>query len=266
MKEFLSRVVRKTGLRRSHVATARLCCERHVLATFNRTPSRNVGRILCYHSVGQSSWGVNDVSPAVFRRQIELALSRGFRFVPAAELVRTGGGPKDLAITFDDGLKSVLTHAAPILAEYRVPWSAFIVSDWSDGGKGWPADTFLNWRDVEKIAALGAEIGSHSLSHPDFRNLSLSETQDQLGLSRRALLERVGIDTKSFAIPFGQSMNWPAMAARAARDVGYDVVYAQAEETRPAGTVARTFVTRFDGPRIFRALLGGAFDRWEEWF
>jgi len=266
VKDILHKVVRRVGLRRSHVAIARLCCERHVLATFNRTPNREVGRILCYHSVGQSSWGVNDVSPGAFRRQIELALSRGFRFVPAAELVRTGGGPKDLAVTFDDGLKSVLTHAAPILSEFRVPWSAFIVSDWSEAGQGWPSDTFLNWRDVERIAALGAEIGSHSVSHPDFRNLSLAETQDQLGLSRQVLKDRVGIDTTSFAIPFGQSKNWPAMAARAARDVGYDVVYAQAEETRPAGTIARTFVTRFDGPRIFRALLGGAFDKWEEWF
>ena len=76
--------------------------------------------------------------------------------------------------------------------------------------------------------------------------------------------DRLGIVTTSFAIPFGQSKNWPELAARAAREVGYDVLLAQAEETRPAGTVARTFVTRFDGDRIFSALLGGAFDRWEE--
>ena len=42
----------------------------------------------------------------------------------------------DLAITFDDGLKSVLTNAAPILAEYDVPWSLFVVSDWADGRQG----------------------------------------------------------------------------------------------------------------------------------
>ena len=42
-------------------------------------------------------------------------------------------------------------------------------------------------------------------------------------------------------------------------------MFAQAEETRPAETVARTFVTRWDGDRVFRAALGGAFDRWEEW-
>ena len=61
------------------------------------------------------AWGVNDVSPAQFRRQIELALREGYRFVAASEIGRTGGSPRDLAITFDDGLKSTLTIAAPIL-------------------------------------------------------------------------------------------------------------------------------------------------------
>jgi hypothetical protein len=36
-------------------------------------------------------------------------------------------------------------------------------------------------------------------------------------------------------------------------------------ERRPPGTVPRTFITRFDNDRLFRAALGGAFDRWEEW-
>jgi hypothetical protein len=76
---------------------------------------------------------------------------------------------------------------------------------------------------------------------------------------------RLGFAPKTFAIPLGQSMNWTGECAAAARTAGYDIIYAQAEETRPAGTVARTFVTRFDHARIFRALLDGTFDRWEEW-
>ncbi len=60
-------------------------------------------------------------------------------------------------------------------------------------------------------------------------------------------------------------MNWTPAAGKAAKAVGYKIVYAQAEETRPEGTVPRTFVTRFDGDRVFKALLGGAFGRWEEW-
>ena len=52
---------------------------------------------------------------------------------------------------------------------------------------------------------------------------------------------------------------------KAAKDAGYDVIYAQAEETRPTGTIPRTFISKFDGDRIFKSLLQGKFDRWEEW-
>src|SRR6188768_1654150 len=114
MKQLLKSAIRKTGLRRAHVASARMCCERNLLALAGPRHPRDVGRILCYHSIGQRQWGVNDVSPSHFRRHIELALNAGLRFVPASELARGGGDKRDIAITFDDGLRSVLTNAAPI--------------------------------------------------------------------------------------------------------------------------------------------------------
>ena len=265
----MKQIVKATGLRRRDLASARMCCERNVLATFETRfglgDARSTGRILCYHSVGQPLWGVNDVSPRQFRRHLDLALRAGWRFVPASEIVRTGGGPKDLAITFDDGLKSVLTNAAPILAEYHVPWSLFVVSDWADGRQGWGPDVFLTWDDVAKLAAACVEIGSHSVTHPNFAWLDPAQTVDELGNSRRTIEQRLGIAPATFAIPLGQSKNWPEAAAAAAREAGYTTVYAQAERTHPHGTVPRTFVTAWDGDRIFRALLGGAFDRWEEW-
>jgi peptidoglycan/xylan/chitin deacetylase (PgdA/CDA1 family) len=259
-------LIRKTGLRRQHVASARMYCERNALAWWGRRRERKIGRILCYHSVGQPLFGVNDVSPAHFRRHIELALGAGLRFVPASDLARDGGSPKDVAITFDDGLRSVMRNAAPILADYNIPWSLFVVSDWSDGKGPWGDDVFLGWRDLERLIAAGVEVGSHSATHPDFTHLDLPRIVEELGSSRRVIEDRLGIKVETFAIPFGQSMNWPARAAQAARQVGYEVVYAQAEETRPIGTIPRTFVTRFDGDLIFNALMTGVFDRWEEWY
>jgi peptidoglycan/xylan/chitin deacetylase (PgdA/CDA1 family) len=266
VKQTLKRLVRRTGLRRAHVATARLCCERNLLALAGRRNPRDYGRILCYHSIGQPQWGVNDVTPAQLRRHIEHALEGGLRFVPAADLARTGGKKNDIAITFDDGMRSVLDNALPILSEYKVPWTAFIVSDWAEGTGIWGPEVVLGWREVEKLMEGGAEIGSHSVTHPDFTSLEQSRITDELGTSKRVIEERLGIKADTFAIPYGQSMNWPAMAAKAAADTGYEIVYAQAEETRAPGTIARTFVTRFDGDRVFKALLAGAYDRWEEWF
>jgi len=212
MKQTLRRIVRRSGIRRQHLASVRMCCERNVLATVGRRATRSGGRILCYHAVGQPLWGVNDVSPGQFRRHVEIALRAGYRFVPAAEIVRSGGRQKDLAITFDDGLASVLTNAAPILADYEVPWSLFVVVDWADGRQHWGDDVFLTWGDVERLAGAGVEIGSHSVTHPNFGRISPMQMADELGRSRQMIGQRLGIVPDTFAIPLGQSMNWPPRA------------------------------------------------------
>jgi peptidoglycan/xylan/chitin deacetylase (PgdA/CDA1 family) len=259
-------LIRRTGLKRSHVAYARMYCERNFLAFSRRRSSRETGRILAYHTVGQPQWGVNDVSPTQFRRHIELALDAGLRFVPASALARNAQDKREIAITFDDAMRSVLTQAAPLLAEYQIPWSVFVVSDWAEGIGAYGHDMVLNWSELEQVMKLGAEIGSHSVSHPNFGKLEASRVTDELESSRRMIEARLGFTPTTFAIPFGQSKDWPALAAAAARDIGYEIVYAQAEETRPPGTVPRTFVTSMDGDRIFKALLAGAYDRWEEWY
>ncbi|WP_127473816.1 polysaccharide deacetylase family protein [Microbacterium sulfonylureivorans] len=241
---------------------ARVFLDRHALATGGRDSERAAGRILCYHSVGQPRWGINDVDEGRFRQQIESALDAGYRFVPAADIVRTGGGPLDLSVTFDDGPRSVLTAAAPILASYDIPFSVFVVSDWSEDGLGGDA---LSWAEVSRLAELGAEIGNHSASHPDFSRIGKEQAVHEIGSAQELIERRTGIRTSTFAIPWGQSGNWPVRAHEAALELGYEVIYAQAEETRSPGTAARSFVTRVDSPRIFDALLRGRYDRWEEW-
>jgi peptidoglycan/xylan/chitin deacetylase (PgdA/CDA1 family) len=250
---------------KANVAAARMYAERNMLATLHRAVPRNGGRILCYHAVGQREWGVNDISPAHFRKQLEFALNAGFRFLPATEIAASGGGANDLAITFDDAVKSVASTAAPILAEYGIPWSVFVVSSWADQQSDWARSCVLGWRELEQLARAGADIGSHSVTHADFGKLERSRIAEELGASRLAIQEHLGVAASTFAIPFGQSANWSDFADSAARAVGYDVIYAQAERTRPPGTIARTFVTHFDHERIFHALLRGAFDSWEEW-
>ncbi len=268
MKKTLKKIVKATGLQRNDLAAARMFCERYSLAAFkgigpNR--GRSQGRILCYHSVGQAATGVNDVTPKRFSKQIEFALRQGFRFVPASQIALTGGDRRDLAITFDDAWSSVASEAAPILRGFGLPWTLFVVSSWCDHRAAWARESILSWHAIERLMAMGAEIGSHSVTHPDFGIIGREEMAAELHGSRERIASCLGVAPDSFAIPLGQSMNWPAAAGEIAREAGYKLVYAQAEETRPSGTIARTFVTRFDDKWIFPALLHGAYDRWEEW-
>jgi peptidoglycan/xylan/chitin deacetylase (PgdA/CDA1 family) len=242
----------------------RTLCERAALATVPRRPPSTSGRILCYHSVGTPEWGVNDVSPRRFRRQLELALSLGFRFV-SADLVASGDAlATDLAVTFDDALLSVLHNGAPVMAELGVPWTLFVVTDWARGRHSFGGGLLMGWSQIRELARAGVEIGSHSVTHPNFGQIEAPEARAELFGSRQTLADQLGTAPDAFAIPFGQSRDWKHEAMLIARSAGYRRVYAQAAATRPPGTIGRTFITRFDSDRLFVAALRGAFDAWEE--
>lgn len=228
-------------------------------------PGTDGGRILAYHSIGTPEWGVNDVRPRDFERHLQVAVDDGWTFAaPAAVLAEPER--RQLAITFDDGVRSVLHNAAPVLRHHGVPATVFVVTGWADGGHADGSAHVLDWSELAALRDGGVALASHSVSHPDFGRLDAAGARAELEASRARMREVLGEDVDEFAIPFGQSANWSDAARRAAEDAGYTTVYAQAVETRPDGTVPRTFITRIDRPVLFRAALAGRYDRWEEWY
>jgi peptidoglycan/xylan/chitin deacetylase (PgdA/CDA1 family) len=248
----------------------RLCAERWALAALQRaahTPgSARRGRILAYHSIGTPQYGVNDVRPRDFERHLQVAVDEGWSFATPAEVIAEPDKPQ-LALTFDDGLASVLTSALPVLRHHGIPATAFVVTGWADGQM---ADDLrpivLDWPGVSALQEGGMTVASHSVTHSDFGRLEPAEARRELEVSRERLRQVLGVETTEFAIPNGQSRNWTAVAGLASAEAGYTRVYAQCVDTRPEGTIARTFITRIDRPAVFRAALAGAYDGWEEWY
>jgi peptidoglycan/xylan/chitin deacetylase (PgdA/CDA1 family) len=244
-----------------------LSVERWALAartTAGRTPVKR-GRILAYHSIGTPKWGVNDVSPRDFERHLQLAADDGWTFATPAEVLASPDKPQ-LALTFDDGATSVLTHAVPVLRHHGIPATAFVVTGWADGHHEDGYDHVLDWRGIDALREAGMTLASHSVTHPDFGRLGDGDAREELEVSRERLQRMLGLETDEFAIPLGQSRNWSPAASLAAAGAGYTKLYAQSVNTRPAGTIPRTFITRIDRPMLFRAALAGAYDNWEEWY
>lgn len=248
----------------------RLWAERWALAAWQRAasspgPARR-GRILAYHSIGTPAYGVNDVRPRDFERHLQIAVDEGWSFATPAEVIAEPDKPQ-LALTFDDGLASVLSSALPVLRHHGIPGTAFVVTGWADGQA--PDDLgpiVLDWRGVNALREGGMTVASHSVTHSDFGRLEPAQARRELEVSRERLHRMLGVETGEFAIPNGQSRNWTPGAGRASAEAGYTRVYAQCVNTRPAGTIARTFITRIDRPALFRAALAGAYDNWEEWY
>jgi peptidoglycan/xylan/chitin deacetylase (PgdA/CDA1 family) len=256
---------------RQAASFGRLRAERTALALRQRAAGRpdeasRQGRILTYHSIGTRQWGVNDVTPADFERHLQIAADDGWSFATPAEVLADPQQAR-LALTFDDGLASVLTNAVPVLRHHGIPASMFVVTGWAD--RQW-ADRrqqwVLDWRQLRELQAAGVVIASHSVTHRDFGRLQPHEAGRELEVSRDRLRVMLGVETAEFAIPFGQARSWTDAAAAAAAEAGYTAIYANCVSTRPPGTIPRTFITRMDRPWYFRAALAGAYDDWQEWY
>ncbi|HEU5192062.1 MAG TPA: polysaccharide deacetylase family protein [Methylomirabilota bacterium] len=88
--------------------------------------------ILSYHRVNDDADPFFRALPtAVFERQMR-HVARNYRVLPVEELVERlerGGLPRNaLAITFDDGYRDNLTHAAPILSRLGLPATIFLAT------------------------------------------------------------------------------------------------------------------------------------------
>jgi peptidoglycan/xylan/chitin deacetylase (PgdA/CDA1 family) len=171
------------------------------------------------------------VGTGYFRRLCRL-LRRRFRVVPLAEAFRLArsGGPvprRTVAITFDDCYRDNLP-AARVLAEHGLPACFFLPTAYvgTDHIFAWdrhlPPLPNLTWDEVRQIAALGHEIGSHTVTHADLGAVSLEDARRELAESHRTLQGRLGRPVRWFAFPFGGREHCPAARLPLVREAGYE--------------------------------------------
>jgi peptidoglycan/xylan/chitin deacetylase (PgdA/CDA1 family) len=226
---------------------------------------------LCYHSIAERGAPYLALSPGLFERQLAMLRRLGYRSGGLADLERLAVGERlprpTVFITFDDGFRDNLLVAQPMMTEYGFRPLIFVMPPFVDAGRGfdWPelADAqaenpellrSLTWPEVEQMVDLGAEFGSHTLSHPHLCELDDERLAAELGESRRAIEERLGA-CEMLAYPFGE---WDARVARAAGDAGYRFAFSLPQgHQREIGPlcIPRLNVDFRDRPARFRCKL-----------
>jgi len=126
-------------------------------------------------------------------------------------------------------------------------------------GKEAPDEKTPVWRlmsgeQVAKVAAVGMEIGSHSVTHPRLRGIGTEQLRTEVAMSKSSLSELVDHPVQGFAYPFG-SMD--AAAREAVRKAGYD--YACAVET-PIANLGITVLSGSSSPNVTVLADGGQED------
>jgi peptidoglycan/xylan/chitin deacetylase (PgdA/CDA1 family) len=185
--------------------------------------------VLVYHGVGAPDGDGARllVSPERLESHIRFLQRRGYRFSTAEELVGSGRPQSGTAVlTFDDGFRSCLTEAVPLLRRLDVR-ATFYVCPGLFGGQHWhlpgEAGRLLDEDEARALVEAGMELGSHSISHPDLRLLDGGELAVELRDSKAAVERITGQPCRTLAYPYGLH---DERVEQAASEAGYELAFA----------------------------------------
>jgi hypothetical protein len=171
-----------------------------------------------YHRLLLDGGGDYDLTPAEFRAELARLYRDHYRPVAASALAKgkidLPPGASPVVLTFDDSAKS----QAALLEDGRIdPNSAVgIMLDFAREHPDFrPAGTFYVNREAfgndpragelaRRLAALGFELGNHTLDHARLDKLTDEEVQREIVLGNRLIRELVPeVEIETMALPFG---------------------------------------------------------------
>jgi peptidoglycan/xylan/chitin deacetylase (PgdA/CDA1 family) len=199
-----------------------------VLRTRRREPPPGV-RIVHYHHVFADEVDGFARQLAFFREAFEpVSLSEAVR-----RLRDHAVKGRELVVTFDDGFRNQLDHAAPLLAEHGIAGCFFVINELLSADAERAAEICrerlhlpvpvepLSWDDALRLLELGHEIGSHTQSHPNLAELSPADLSAELSQSRAELERRLATAIRHFSAPYGEVYRFTPEVSKAARAAGF---------------------------------------------
>jgi peptidoglycan/xylan/chitin deacetylase (PgdA/CDA1 family) len=175
-----------------------------------------------------------------------------------------------VAVTFDDGLESILDNVLPELRMRSIPVTLFAVPDALGRNRAWEhrgGDDTRNERVMsrEQLRRLPSElvtIGSHSLTHAFLPTTDEKQLERELAGSRVELEEILDRPVKLFSFPYG---GFNEQVIEGCRNAGYERVFTALPFrafSKPGEFVTgRVGTAATDWPIEFRLKLVGAY-RW----
>jgi peptidoglycan/xylan/chitin deacetylase (PgdA/CDA1 family) len=164
--------------------------------------------ILTFHSIDDSG-SVVSCSPKLFTRLLAVLAERKIPVCSLGTLLKAET-KRGVAITFDDGMRSVRRVALPVLSDFGAAAHVFITTGAVGDNRTWPrqpADIpsfeMLDWREIEELHNAGIAIESHTHTHPDMRTLSYEQMEDECHTADSTIEKYLGRRPAYFAYPFG---------------------------------------------------------------
>jgi peptidoglycan/xylan/chitin deacetylase (PgdA/CDA1 family) len=225
--------------------------------------------ILTYHAI-DGSGSVISTEKTQLAATLDALDGAGFSPVDLGDWIARGRPEvgRRFAVTFDDGLKSVL-DVAGLLADRKVPATVFLVTDRMGSDNAWPGQPravphapLLAWSDLEALAAAGFTFAAHGRTHRRLDRCDDAALESELRGARDAIEQRLGRPCRLLAYPYGHA---PRRVRRAASR-HFDAAFGTRLDVATAGQdlfhLSRIEVDYLRAPQVLDRLLCGRARSW----
>ena len=167
--------------------------------------------VIQYHHVDPSTPAATSISPKLFTQHMAYLAKNNFQVWSLPRLLKalkqkTPLPDKVIAITFDDGYKSIYSAALPVLKKYNFPFTVFINPDLVGGSHT------MSWDELHKIVAQGATIANHTMNHPHLVRVldgeSISQWNNRIHSemfkAEKIIQKKIGKSAGLLAYPYGE--------------------------------------------------------------
>ncbi|MGJ3237868.1 MAG: polysaccharide deacetylase family protein [Anaerolineae bacterium] len=158
--------------------------------------------VLMYHYVSELPEDADDIrrgltlAPDIFREHIAYLSANGYQTVSLNDVDQaleygTSLPDKPVVLTFDDGYLDAYTEVFPVLRDYGMTGTFFIITQFADERR----EGYMNWEQIAEMADAGMHMEGHSKTHPSLRERDL----DYLVYQVLGSLESVTFHTERIA-------------------------------------------------------------------
>ena len=181
--------------------------------------SRPTVAILAYHKIGEppaDGWPTWSYVPTdIFEQQLTYLAEHGWTVIDLPTFLRGLDAPETLParaalITFDDGYRTNLTVAVPVLQRFGYPAVLFVPTGLVGGYNAFDADIMYEpkepictWDELRELEQHGVAVQSHGVRHAHFSELSPAEQRAELVDSSAHLAAHLGQRASMFSFPYG---------------------------------------------------------------
>ncbi|MEW9094137.1 MAG: polysaccharide deacetylase family protein [Clostridiaceae bacterium] len=208
--------------------------------------------ILMYHSIGYEKNNGLRMPEEQFRKQMKYINDNGYTTLTMDELysffIENKPIPKkSLVITFDDGYLDNYKYAYPILKEFNLKATIFVIASNIDKD-----NRSMNSQQLKELQANGIDIQSHTLNHEELNKLSYEKQLQTLKESKEIIEKNLDKKINYIAYPYGR---YNEDTIRAAKDAGYTMGFATggriSRKNNGIYTLRRIGVVAGDGMDVF---------------